>query len=90
MLRSSPVNLFLRLNTSLWELRNTRSRAFCIGLFVVVQTMQFTDDYFFRNRPELELRRRLTGEKPPSIGGDSSLSTKKEPIGRCGMRLFSG
>ena len=85
MLRSSPVNPFLRLNTSLWELRDMRSMrsygAFCIGWCIVA---------LFRNRPELELMRRLTGEKPPSIGGDSSLSTKKEPIGRCGMQLSSG
>ena len=42
MLRSSPVNLFLRLNTSLWELRDMRSMrsygAFCIGWCVVAQT----------------------------------------------------
>jgi chemotaxis methyl-accepting protein methylase len=74
MRRRSPVNLYLRLNTWLWKrlpskLRNTvpmRSYGTILHRLVCrrANRMQFTGTFFFRNRPQLDLMRRLTGHKP--------------------------
>ena len=73
MRRRSPVNLYLQLNTWLWKrlpskLRNTRPmRSYGTFLHKLVcrraNRTQFTGTFFFRNRPELELMRRLTEQK---------------------------
>src|SRR5262249_60482998 len=71
----SPVNLYLRLNMGLWrrlpsKLRDTPPmRAYGTILHRLVcrhaNRRQATNTFFFRNRPELELMRHLTGEKHP-------------------------
>ena len=73
MRRRSPVNLYLQLNKWLWKrlpskLRNTRPmRSYGTFLHKLVRRRanrtQFTGTFFFRNRPELELMRRLTEQK---------------------------
>ena len=73
MRRRSPVNLYLQLNTWLWKrlpskLRNTRPmHSYGTFLHKLVRRRanrtQFTGTFFFRNRPELELMRRLTEQK---------------------------
>jgi chemotaxis methyl-accepting protein methylase len=73
MRRRSPVNLYLQLNTWLWKrlpskLRNTRPmRSYGTFLHKLVCRLanrtQFTGTFFLRNRPELELMRRLTEQK---------------------------
>jgi chemotaxis methyl-accepting protein methylase len=70
----SPINFYIRLNASLWrrlpaEFRNTRlMRWYGTILHNVVSRRanrrQFTGTFFLRNRPMLELMRRLTGQKP--------------------------
>jgi polysaccharide pyruvyl transferase WcaK-like protein/chemotaxis methyl-accepting protein methylase len=72
--RRSPINLYIRLNRWLWkrlpsELRNTRPlRWYGTILHQLVSRRanrrQFTGTFFFRNRPELELMRRLAGQRP--------------------------
>jgi len=74
MLRKSPVGLYLRLNAWLWKrlpsrLRNSRvMRFYGTALHRLVcrraDRVQFTHTFFFRNRPELELMRRLILQKP--------------------------
>jgi chemotaxis methyl-accepting protein methylase len=74
MRRRSPVGLYIRLNTSLWKrlpstLRNAElMRGYGTILNKLVRRRadrrQFTGTFFFRNRPQLELMRRLTGRKP--------------------------
>jgi chemotaxis methyl-accepting protein methylase len=74
MRRRSPVNLFIRLNTGLWKrlpskLRNTRPmRSYGTILNKLVHRRanrtQYIGTFFLRNRPELELMRRLAGQKP--------------------------
>ena len=74
MRKRSPVNLYIRVNTWLWKLlpsnlRNTRPmRWYGTILHRLVSRRadrrQFTGTFFFRNRPELELMRRLAGQKP--------------------------
>jgi len=72
--RRSPVNFYIRLNTRLWKrlpakLRNTAPmRWYGTILHKLVSRRanrrQFTGTFFLRNRPTLELMRRLTGKKP--------------------------
>ncbi len=74
MRRRSPFGLYIRLNTSLWKrlpskLRDTKlMRGYGTILNKVVRRRadrrQFTGTFFFRNRPQLELMRRVTGRKP--------------------------
>src|SRR5258707_14299245 len=74
MRRRSPVNLYVRLNTWLWnrlpsKLRNTRPvRSYGTILHKLVcrrgDRRQFTGTFFFRNRPQVELMRGLAGHKP--------------------------
>src|SRR5260370_1417004 len=74
MRRRSPVNLYIRLNTWLWKrlpakLRNTGSIRWYGTVFHRLVSRranrkQFTGTFFFRNRPQLELMRRLAGKKP--------------------------
>ncbi|MGB8399527.1 CheR family methyltransferase [Bradyrhizobium sp.] len=74
MRRRSPVGLYIRLNASLWKwlpstLRNAElMRAYGTILHKLVcrraDRRQFTGTFFYRNRPQLELMRRLTGRKP--------------------------
>jgi chemotaxis methyl-accepting protein methylase len=74
MQRRSPVGLYIRLNTWLWKrlpskLRNTKlMRGYGTVLHKLVcrraNRTQFPATFFFRNRPELELMRRLAGQKP--------------------------
>ena len=74
MRRRSPVDLYIRVNAWLWKrlpsnLRNTRPmRWYGTILHRLVSRRadrrQFTGTFFFRNRPELELMRRLAGQKP--------------------------
>jgi chemotaxis methyl-accepting protein methylase len=71
--RRSPVNFYLRLNTGLWKrlpdkLWNTRPmRWYGTILHRLVSRRanrrQFTGTFFLRNRPTLELMRRLAGKK---------------------------
>lgn len=75
MRRRSPVNLYIRLNTWVWkrlpsELRNTGPMRWYGTIFHRLVSRranrkQFTGTFFFRNRPQLELMRRLAGKKPP-------------------------
>jgi chemotaxis methyl-accepting protein methylase/mannose-6-phosphate isomerase-like protein (cupin superfamily) len=73
--RESPVNLYIRLNKWLWKrlpskLRNTRP---VVWYGTVLHRLvcrradrtQYTGTFFFRNRPQLELMRRLAGQKAP-------------------------
>jgi len=70
----SPVNLYLRLNMGIWrrlpsKLRNTTpmsSYGTILHRLVCRHSSrsQATITFFFRNRPELELMRRLAGKKP--------------------------
>jgi chemotaxis methyl-accepting protein methylase len=72
--RRSPVNFYIRLNTGLWKrlpakLRNSGPmRWYGTILHKLVcrraNRRQFTGTFFLRNRPTLELMRRLTGQKP--------------------------
>lgn len=72
--RRSPANFYIRLNTWLWkrlpaELRNTMPmRWYGTILHKLVSRRanrrQFTGTFFLRNRPTLELMRRVTGTKP--------------------------
>ena len=72
--RRSPVDFYIRLNAWLWrrlpaKLRNTRPvRWYGAVLHKLVSRRanrrQFTGTFFLRNRPTLELMRRLTGKKP--------------------------
>jgi chemotaxis methyl-accepting protein methylase len=72
--RRSPVNFYIRLNAWLWKrlpakLRNTRPmRRYGTLLHKLVSRRanrrQFTGTFFLRNRPTLELMRRLIGTKP--------------------------
>jgi chemotaxis methyl-accepting protein methylase len=74
MRRRSPVGLYMRLNTWLWKrlpskLRDTKlMRGYGTILNKLVRRRadrrQFTGTFFFRNRPQLELMRRLIGRKP--------------------------
>src|SRR6516164_2178072 len=74
MRRRSPVGLYIRLNAWLWKrlpsrLRDTKlMRMYGTALHKVVcrrsDRRQFTGTFFFRNRPQLELMRRLTARKP--------------------------
>jgi len=74
MRRRSPVGLYIRLNAGLWKrlpsrLRDTElMRGYGTILHKVVcrhaDRSKFTGTFFFRNRPQLELMRRLTGQKP--------------------------
>jgi chemotaxis methyl-accepting protein methylase len=74
ILTRSPVNLYLRLNMGLWrrlpsKLRDTmpmRSYGTILHRLVCrhASRTQATNTFFFRNRPELELMRRLAGRKP--------------------------
>jgi chemotaxis methyl-accepting protein methylase len=74
MRRRSPVGRYIRLNRWLWKrlpskLRNTKlMRGYGTILHKLVcrraDRRQFTGTFFFRNRPQLELMRRLTGPKP--------------------------
>jgi CheR methyltransferase, SAM binding domain len=74
MRRRSPVNLYIRLSTWLWqrlptEMTNTRfmhSRGRILHRLVCRHNLrrQFTGTFFLRNRPELELIRRLNEQKP--------------------------
>jgi chemotaxis methyl-accepting protein methylase len=76
MLRSRPLNLFIKLNTWLWnrapaKLQNTTvMRSYGMILHKLVRhgakRMQFHGTFFFRNRPQLELIRRLSDKKPKS------------------------
>jgi SAM-dependent methyltransferase len=73
MRRRSPVDAYVRLNSWLWKripanLRNTMPmRWYGISFYKLVcrraNRRQFTGTFFFRNRPELELMRRLAGQK---------------------------
>lgn len=72
MRRRSPLGVYIRLNTWLWTrlppgLRETRLlHAFGTILHRTVRRTdrrQFTGTFFFRNRPQLELMRRLSGQK---------------------------
>src|SRR5262249_51605269 len=70
----SPVNLYIRLSSWLWnrlpaKLRNTMPlRWYATKLHKLIcrraNRRQFTGTFFLRNRPELELMRRLAGQKP--------------------------
>ncbi len=72
--RRSPVNFYIRLNAWLWKrlparLQNTRPmRRYGTILHKLASRRanrrQFTGTFFLRNRPVLELMRRLTGQKP--------------------------
>ena len=72
--RRSPVGRYIRMNRWLWKrlpskLRNTRlMRGYGTILHKLVlrraDRRQFIGTFFFRNRPQLELMRRLTGPKP--------------------------
>ena len=72
-LKFSLLNLYLRLNTRIWQrlpsdLRNTElMRLYGKFLHQIIcqraDRRQFTNTFFFRNRPELELMCRLTREK---------------------------
>lgn len=74
MRRRSLVNFYIRLNTSLWKqlpskLRNTTPmRRYGAVLHKLVRRRanrtQFTGTFFLRNRPELELMRRLAARRP--------------------------
>jgi chemotaxis methyl-accepting protein methylase len=73
MRRRSALGLCIRLNTSLWtrlpsRLRQTKPiRGYGTILNKIVrraERRQFTGTFFFRNRPQLELMRRLTGRNP--------------------------
>ena len=72
--RRSPVGLYVRLNTSIWKqlpsaLRNTNlMRGYGTILHTLVcrraDRRQFTGTFFLRNRPQLELMRRIAERKP--------------------------
>src|SRR5215470_8608198 len=74
ILTRSPVNLFLRVNMALWrrlppklrEMKPMRSYGTILHRLVCrhASRTQATDTFFFRNRPELELMRRLARRKP--------------------------
>ncbi|HEY7300642.1 MAG TPA: hypothetical protein VH684_22315, partial [Xanthobacteraceae bacterium] len=69
-----PVNLYIRLNTWLWprippQVSNTRpvrayGRLFHRLVCRYAQRRQFTGTSFLRNRPQLELMRRLIDRQP--------------------------
>jgi chemotaxis methyl-accepting protein methylase len=73
MRRRSPIGLYIRLNTLLWKrlpskLRDSKlMRGYGTILHKIVRRRadrrQFTGTFFFRNRPQLELMRRLAGQK---------------------------
>lgn len=70
----SPVGFYLRLNTSVWRLLPFHVRNFYLvraygswlhSLVCLYSTrQQYFGTFFLRNRPALELMRRLTDEKP--------------------------
>jgi SAM-dependent methyltransferase len=73
MRRRSALGLYIRLNAWLWTrlpsgLRQTKlMRGYGTILHKVVrrgERRQFSGTFFFRNRPQLELMRLLTGQKP--------------------------
>jgi SAM-dependent methyltransferase len=74
LMRRSPIGLYIRLNAWLWKrlpsrLRDTKlMRGYGTILHNVVcrrpNRRQFTGTFFFRNRPQLDLMRHLTEQKP--------------------------
>lgn len=74
MRKRSPVGIYIRLNAWLWKrlslrLRDTElMREYGTILHKIIcrraDRRQFTGTFFFRNRPQLELMRRLTMQKP--------------------------
>ncbi len=74
ILKKSPINAFLRINRWVWNhlppfifnLAPTRSYATFLHTLVRLSAIrkQNSSTFFFRNRPELELIRRLSDHKP--------------------------
>jgi chemotaxis methyl-accepting protein methylase len=73
MRRRSALAVYIRLNTWLWRQFPSRLRRtkLMLGYGTILhkvvrraQRRQFTGTFFFRNRPLLELMRRLIGQKP--------------------------
>ena len=70
----SPVNAYLRLNKWIWEHLPPSSKRLCrlYSYFIFLHALarrsairrQNSSTFFFRNRPELELIRRLSDQKP--------------------------
>lgn len=76
VLGKSPAGLYLRLNKEIWErlpsrVRNLYAvRSYLAWLHTLVclraRRRQFFGTFFLRNRPALELMRRLADQKPPA------------------------
>jgi chemotaxis methyl-accepting protein methylase len=75
--RRSPINIYIRLNAWLWKrlpskLLNAKPlRVYGVFLHELVcryaNRTQFTGTFFLRNRPQLELMRRLTPQMPDGL-----------------------